>query len=66
MIYTIPPSSPVYYVTYVRIYGSTPDVVYIGYTPGYLGSYYSADGVVVTAPVTIIPAGSDPSGMALL
>ena len=47
VIYTIPPSSPLYYVTYVRIYGSTPDVVYVGYTPGYLGSYYSDDGVVV-------------------
>ena len=47
VIYTIPPSSPLYYVTYVRIYGSSPEVVYTGYTPGYLGSYSSDDGVVV-------------------
>ncbi|HEU4619636.1 MAG TPA: carbohydrate-binding family V/XII [Gammaproteobacteria bacterium] len=35
----IPPSSPVYNVTYVTIYESTPSVVYVGYTPGYLWSY---------------------------
>ena len=28
VIYTIPPSSRLYYVTFVRIYDSTPDVVY--------------------------------------
>jgi hypothetical protein len=46
-VYTIPPSSPLYYVTYVHVYDSTPDVVYEGYTPGYLGSYVSDDDVVV-------------------
>lgn len=46
-IYTIPPNSPVYYVTYVRIYDSTPTNVYVGYTPGYLGTYCCSDGVVV-------------------
>jgi hypothetical protein len=35
----IPPSYPVYHVKYVYIYDYTPDVVYVGYTPGYLGSY---------------------------
>ena len=35
----IPPSSPVYNTTYVDIYASTPDVVYVGYTPGYLWSF---------------------------
>jgi len=35
----IAPTSPVYHVKYVYIYHSTPDVVYVGYTPGYLGSY---------------------------
>jgi len=35
----IPPSSPVYNVKYVYIYDSTPDVVYVGYTPGYVGCY---------------------------
>ncbi|MDR1340696.1 MAG: hypothetical protein LBK58_11690 [Prevotellaceae bacterium] len=35
----IPPSSPVYNVRYVNIYHSTPQVVYVGYTGGYLSSY---------------------------
>jgi len=36
---TILPTSPVYNVKYVHVYDSTPNVVYVGYTPGYLGSY---------------------------
>ncbi|HUM02282.1 MAG TPA: carbohydrate-binding family V/XII [Thermoanaerobaculia bacterium] len=35
----IPPSSPVYNVKYVYVYDSTPSVVYVGYTPGYVGCY---------------------------
>jgi hypothetical protein len=35
----IPPSSPLYNVKYVTIYQATPDSVYVGYTPGYLGAY---------------------------
>ena len=35
----IPPSSPVYNTTHVHIYESTPEVVYVGYTPGYLWSF---------------------------
>ena len=35
----IPPGSPVYNVTYVHVYASTPEVVYVGYTPGYVGAY---------------------------
>ena len=46
-IYTIPPSSPIYYVTYVRIYEATPTVVYVGYTPGYLGTVVAPWGTVV-------------------
>ncbi|MCG6941493.1 MAG: LysM peptidoglycan-binding domain-containing protein [Thiohalocapsa sp.] len=46
-IYSIPPSSPLHYVTYVHIYGATPEVVYEGYTPGYLGTVIADDGVVV-------------------
>src|SRR5439155_11738300 len=38
VVYTIPASSPLHYVTYAYVYGSTPDVVYPGYTPGYLGA----------------------------
>ncbi len=43
---TIPPESPVYNVKYVRVYDSTPDVVHVGYTPGYLGSYVYGDTIV--------------------
>lgn len=46
-VYAIPRSSPLHYVTYVRVYDATPEVVYVGYTPGYLGSYISPDHVVV-------------------
>ncbi|MEI8313672.1 MAG: carbohydrate-binding family V/XII, partial [Verrucomicrobiota bacterium] len=46
-IYTIPPSCPIYYATNVYVYGSTPDVVYAGYTPGYFGPCLSPEGVVV-------------------
>ncbi|MGI9200123.1 MAG: carbohydrate-binding family V/XII [Woeseiaceae bacterium] len=38
-IQEIPPSSPVYNTTHVHIYESTPEVVYVGYTPGYMWSY---------------------------
>jgi len=42
----IPAESPVYNVKYVYIYDSTPEVVYVGYTPGYTCSYVY-HGVVV-------------------
>lgn len=35
----IPPNCPVYDVRYVYVYESTPEVVYVGYVPGYLGWY---------------------------
>jgi hypothetical protein len=47
VVYSIPRNSPIHYVTYVRVYDATPDVVYVGYTPGYVGSYISSDNVVV-------------------
>ena len=46
-IYGIPSTSPLHYVTYVQVYGATPDVVYTGYTPGYLGSVVAPAGTVV-------------------
>ena len=39
-----------HYVTYVRVYGSTPQVVYVGYTPGYYGT--------VVAPTTVVVYGT--------
>jgi len=48
VIYTIPASSPLYYVTFVRVYDSTPTTVYVGYTPGYQGTLIDpVTGVVV-------------------
>lgn len=47
VIYTIPPDSPLHYVTYVQIYGTSPDNVYEGYTPGYMGTEVADDGTVV-------------------
>jgi hypothetical protein len=41
-IYSIPPSSSLHYVTYVKVYRSTPNVVYLGYTPGYYGTVVSS------------------------
>ncbi len=46
-IYDIPPSSPLYYVTYVKVYGATPEVIYVGYTPGYYGTVVSANTTTV-------------------
>jgi len=47
VIYTIPTSSPVYYVTFVKVYEATETVVYEGYTPGYLGTIVEPSGTVV-------------------
>jgi hypothetical protein len=38
-IQKIPPDSPAYNLKYVYVYDSTPEVVYVGYTPAYLGCY---------------------------
>ena len=45
-IQNIPPDDPSYNVKYVYIYDVQPDVVYIGYTPGYTGSYVYGPTVV--------------------
>lgn len=37
IIYTIPASSPLHYITYVKVYDVVGDTVYVGYTPGYQG-----------------------------
>ncbi len=50
-IYTIPTSSPLHYVTYVRIYDVQPTYVLVGYTPGYLGT------VVAPGPVVVYGTG---------
>jgi hypothetical protein len=45
-IYTIPPSSPVYYATFANVYEATNDEVEVGYTPGYQGTYEDQGTVV--------------------
>ncbi len=47
VIYTIPVSCPIHYVTYSYVYGSTVTYVYVGYTPGYMGTVIAPGGVVV-------------------
>ena len=47
-IYTIPPASPLYYVTYVRVYeNAADDAVTVGVYPGYYGAIPAPDGTVV-------------------
>ena len=46
-IYAIPVSCPIHYVTYAYVYGSTAGTVYVGYTPGYMGTVVAPGGVVV-------------------
>ena len=55
-IYAIPPSSPLYYVTYVHIYSVTPQTVVVGYTPGYLGVVVNDGGTVVYGTGYAYPA----------
>jgi hypothetical protein len=47
MMYSIPPSSPMHYVTYVRVYSSDANYVWVGTTSGYYGSMVGSDGTVV-------------------
>jgi len=42
----IPASSPAYNIKYVYIYETTPQYVYVGYTPGYMGCYVAGPVVV--------------------
>jgi hypothetical protein len=55
-IYAIPPASPLYYVTYVRVYQATPTTVVVGYTPGYLGVVVGPGGTVVYGTGYVYPA----------
>ena len=46
-VYDIPPSAPLHFVRYVRVYGGDDKSVRVGYTPGYFGTCRSDEGVVV-------------------
>lgn len=59
VIYTIPPSNPMYNVTYVKVYAATPATVTYGYTAGYAMGFVTA-GVLVYGtgyyyPPVVIP-----------
>ncbi|MGZ3444042.1 MAG: hypothetical protein ACXWLG_00055 [Myxococcaceae bacterium] len=56
IIYSIPPSAPLYYVTFVSIYAVTPETVVVGYTPGYMGVVVEPGGTVVYGTGYIYPA----------
>lgn len=61
-IYTIPSTSPMYPVTFVRVYGSTPDSVTFGYTSGYDGEYVGQTGTLLYGlGETSSPGNSDAS-----
>lgn len=63
-IYSIPPSSPLYYVTYVKIYDVTPQYVVAGYTPGYMGTCSRLMASSYTAQATrMFPTSVRRSGM---
>ena len=59
VVYTIPATSPIYPVTYVRIYAVTPAVVTFGFTAGYTLGYVSsgvlAYGTGYYYPPVIVP-----------
>jgi len=56
VIYTIPPTSPVYNTTYVIVYDSTPTSVVYGYTGGYNGEYVAATGALMFGAGTLVGA----------
>jgi hypothetical protein len=55
-IYTIPPSSPVYNVTYVTVQSATPTTVVYAQTAGYSGEYVAATGVLMFGAGMLIGA----------
>jgi hypothetical protein len=59
-IYALPPSCPVYACTYVWVFGSTPDTVTYGFSPGYLGTYLR-DGTPVYGTGFTYATGTGPS-----
>jgi hypothetical protein len=55
VIYSIPPSSPMHYVVYVRIYRYDATYVWVGVTPGYYGTVVEPDGTVVFGTGYVYP-----------
>jgi hypothetical protein len=55
VIYSIPASSPMHYVAYVRIYAYDSNYVWVGTTPGYYGTVVCQDGTVVYGTGYVYP-----------
>lgn len=62
VIYTIPPSSPLYNVTYVTVYSATDTQVVTGYTSGYVGEYVMGGLVMFGLGLAIGSAWNDDWG----
>lgn len=57
VIYTIPPSCPLYNCTYVKVYSTTPDTVVVGYTSGYSGAYVATTGALMFGAGMVLGSG---------
>lgn len=51
----VPPSSEVYNTRYVYIYDVTPEYIYMGYTPGYMGCYVYGPTVIYGTGFYYVP-----------
>ncbi len=56
VIYSIPPSCPLHYLVYSRIYRADATTVWVGVTPGYYGTVVCPDGTVVYGTGYLYPA----------
>lgn len=56
IIYSIPVTSPVHYVTYAQIYSFDANYVYLGSMPGYYGTVVTTSGTVVYGTGYVYPA----------
>ncbi len=56
VIYTIPPSCPVYNCTYVHVYSVSPGTVVVGYTAGYDGAYVATTGTLMFGAGMVVGA----------
>jgi len=59
VIYTIPPSSPLYHVTFVKVYNASATDVQVGYTPGYYGAVSEDEDDDGDADVVVYGTGYD-------
>jgi len=55
VIYAIPPRAPLHFVTYVKVFETTPEVVQVGYTAGYTGTVLTPEGIAVYGTGYVYP-----------